>query len=189
MIHSSRFSALLDANVLYPAPVRDLLLHLANVDLYKPRWTDKIQEEWMRNLLKNRKDITSDKLLQTKFAMNMAFPDANVQHYETLMTGLALPDENDRHILAAAIKCNADVIVTFNIRDFPLPSIKKFEIEVQHPDTFVMNIIDLDEPTALDAFKNQVANLKNPPKSNIEVLSLLTRIGLPKSAARFKELF
>ena len=80
MIHSPKFTAILDANVLYPAPVRDLLLHLATFDLYKPKWTQTIQEEWKRNLLKKRPDLKTGQLDKTIHEMNKAFPDALADH-------------------------------------------------------------------------------------------------------------
>jgi hypothetical protein len=102
MIHSGRFTALLDANVPYPAPIRDYLLHLANLSLYKPKWTTKIQEEWIRNLLANRPDLCKEALERTKSAMDSAFPDANVEEYEDLIYAIKLPDKDDRHVAAAA---------------------------------------------------------------------------------------
>jgi PIN domain len=113
MIHSSRFIAVLDANVLYPAPLRDYLLHLASLELYKPTWTKDIQEEWIRNLLINRPDLKRENLEITQDAMNSAFPDANIINYEELISSLSLPDDKDRHILAAAIRGNADVRICY----------------------------------------------------------------------------
>ena len=188
MIHSSRFSALLDANVLYPASIRDILLHFASEDLYKPKWTDKIHEEWIRNLLFNRQDLTKESLLSAQAAMDTAFPDANILQYESLITSLSLPDEDDRHILAAAIKDKVDVIVTFNTKDFPAEAVKDFDIEVQHPDNFVSNLIQLDESKAKKAFRNQVRNLKKPPKTGEEVLATLSNAGLPQSVVKLKAL-
>jgi len=97
MIYSSSFAALLDANVLYPAPLRDFLLRLAGADFYQPKWTDQMQEEWIRNLLINRTDLTRENLERTKAAMNAAFPDANVTGYEAIIDSLVLPDSDDRH--------------------------------------------------------------------------------------------
>ncbi len=186
MIHSFRLTALLDANVLYPAPLRDYLLHLANVELYKPKWTQEIQEEWIRNLLFKRTDLKRESLEKARAAMNAAFPDANITHYEEIMKGLSLPDEKDRHVLAAAIKARVDVIVTFNLKDFPAEYLKKYDIEAQHPDEFIANFIGLDKAKSLEALQNQVRSLKNPPKSKGEVLELLERCGLQKSVAHLK---
>ncbi len=120
--------------------------------------------------------------------MNDAFPDANITQYEALITSLSLPDENDRHILAAAIKDKVDVIVTFNIKDFPVAIVRQFDIEIQHPDYFVSNLIQLDALKALEAFENQVRNLKNPPKNAQEVLATLSNAGLIQSASKLKTL-
>ncbi len=188
MIHSSRFSALLDANVLYPAPIRDILLHLAGVDLYRPKWTEKIQDEWIRNLLLKRPDLKKESLLSAQAAMNAAFPDANILHYESLIARIDMPDEDDRHILAAAIKGNVGAIVTFNIKDFPAAGVNQFDIEVRHPDFFVSDLIDLNELKAREAFTNQVRNLKNPPKTPQEVLAILSKAGLVQSASKLKAL-
>src|SRR5215211_7803372 len=115
MIYSSGFTAILDANVLYPAPVRDYLLNLANLEMYKPKWTKEIQEEWIRNLLLKRPDLKRENLEKTRDAMDSAFPDANITNYEEIISSLSLPDQKDRHILADAIRVHADVIVTFNL--------------------------------------------------------------------------
>ena len=134
MIHSPRFIALLDACVLYPAPIRDLLLNLEDFDLYTPKWTDKIQEEWARNLLLNRPELTAAQLQRTADAMNMAFPDSNDMYYESIIPAVNLPDSNDCHVLAAAIRGSAEVIVTANTKDFPKEYLNQFDVEAQHPE-------------------------------------------------------
>jgi predicted nucleic acid-binding protein len=187
MIHSSRFIAVLDANVLYPAPIRDYLLRLASLELYKPKWTDEIQEEWLNNLLINRSDLRRENLVITQNAMNSAFPDANITNYEELINSLSLPDGKDRHILAAAIRDNADVIVTFNLKDFPKEYLKSYNIEVQHPDEFVSNLINLDKIKAENALRNLVASLKNPSKTRSEVLQTLKKCGLTNSISMLNE--
>jgi predicted nucleic acid-binding protein len=113
-------SALLDANVLYPAPLRDYLLHLASVGIYEPLWTADIQEEWIRSLLKDRPDIQRNALEMTRQSMDKAFPGSNIKGYESLIGKITLPDPDDRHVLAAAIKGAAQVIVTVNIKDFSI---------------------------------------------------------------------
>mgnify|MGYP000873574693 FL=1 len=124
MIQSSETNALLDACVLYPAPVRDLLLSVAAEGLYDPVWTQVIQDEWINNLLINRPDLKREKLIATTRAMNIAFPQANIMHYKRLLNQLTLPDENDRHVLAAAISGKAQLIITFNLKDFTLKNLK-----------------------------------------------------------------
>jgi predicted nucleic acid-binding protein len=182
MIQFSKLTALLDACVLYPAPIRDLLLHLADAGLYIPKWTTRIHEEWTRNLLLNRPDLTAAQLLRTTRAMNGAFPDATVHHYETLINSINLPDPDDRHILAAAIRGQAHVIVTANLKDFPNDYLSKYDIEAQHPDEFITYLLELNPEEVLQAFQTQVANLKNPPKTAHEVIQTLRKTGLGKTA-------
>src|SRR5436309_15327350 len=112
-------TVILDACVLYPAPLRDLLLWLALLGLYRPRWTEMIHDEWMRSLLKERPDLTRDRLERTRDLMDKAVPDCLVAGYEGLIAGITLPDPDDRHVLAAAIHGNAEIIVTYNLKDFP----------------------------------------------------------------------
>jgi predicted nucleic acid-binding protein len=188
MIYSPRFTAILDANVLFPAPLRDYLLSLAELNLYKPKWTDEIQEEWIKSLLVKRKDISRKSLESTKNAMNLAFPDSNITNYKSLIKSLTLPDEKDRHVLAAAVKSKADVIVTFNIKDFPTDYLKTYEIEVQHPDDFIYHTIHLNKKESYQAIKNQVMRLKNPPKSMDDVLDALKNCGLPKCVGLLRKM-
>ncbi|HEY9008253.1 MAG TPA: PIN domain-containing protein [Ohtaekwangia sp.] len=187
MIHSARFTAVLDACVLYPAPIRDPLLHLASFELYTPKWTDRIHEEWRRNLLLKRLDLRPEQLDRTVQEMKKAFPDAGVEKYESLITSLQLPDEDDRHILAAAIRCKTDVIVTFNLKDFPSKAIEHFDIEAQHPDLFISNLIDLNPEKSVEAFLKQVSFLRNPPKSELQVLDTLKNCGLDAATSKLAE--
>ncbi|MEO9022482.1 MAG: PIN domain-containing protein [Ginsengibacter sp.] len=186
MIYSSH-TAVLDANVLYPAPLRDLLLHLADVELYEPKWTKEIQEEWIRSLLLKRIDLKRANLEKTREAMDSAFPGANVVDYEEIISGIFLPDNNDRHVLTAAIKVNADVIVTFNIKDFPTAYLKPFGIEVYHPDEFNTGLIKFDKQSSIIAFRNQVKNLRFPSKSEEEVLISLAKCGLVNCLEELKK--
>jgi predicted nucleic acid-binding protein len=110
----SNFTAVYDACVLYPAPLRDLLMELALTDSFRARWSEEIHQEWIRNVLKNRPDLNESQLLRTKACMDANVRDALVTDFESLIPSLNLPDKDDRHVLAAAIRCSADVIVTFN---------------------------------------------------------------------------
>ncbi|MEJ5864691.1 PIN domain-containing protein [Pseudomonas farsensis] len=176
----SPFTVIYDACVLYPAPLRDLLMHLALTGAYRARWTDQIHAEWTRNVLKNRPDLTQAQLVRTVESMNRAVPDCLVNGYEELISGLGLPDEDDRHVLAAAIKCGASVIVTYNLKDFPADVLKCFEIEALHPDVFLSDIWDLDQAAVLEAVQKQRASLKNPVYTARELLDTLLKQRLPE---------
>jgi hypothetical protein len=128
---------LIDANVLYAAPLRDLFMQLALSRLFRARWTARINDEWTRNLLANRPDIAFEQTEFTKAMMIRAVPDGMVEGYEGLIESLQLPDPDDRHVLAAAIKAEADVIVTLNRKDFPHEALQPHGIEVQYPDEFL----------------------------------------------------
>jgi len=187
MSRSLRNIAVLDANVLYPAPIRDFLLHLAHLDLYKPKWTNEIQEEWIRSLLINRPDLKKESLEKTRETMNSAFPDSNIENYEGMINSLTLPDKKDRHILAAAITAKAEVIVTFNLKDFPYTCLKSYNIEVLHPDVFITRLMLSEKNKVLQALNNQIRSLKNPPKSKDEVIAALQKCGLTESIIHLKK--
>lgn len=174
----SPFTAVYDACVLYPAPLRDFLMWLGLSGRFRARWSEQIHEEWKRNLLKNRPDLTREQLDRTSALMGQAIPDSLVVGYEALIPGLELPDPDDRHVLAAAIRCNASVIVTFNQKDFPDDILAPFGIEAQHPDEFVENLFDLDQAGVVAAAQRQRGLLKNPPMDVDIYLEMLLRQGL-----------
>ena len=116
---TSKFTVIYDACVLYPNYLRDILIQLAIADLFRAKWTNLIHDEWIRNLIENRPDLPREKLNQVKDLMNSQVRDSLVTDFEQLIPSLTLPDPNDRHILAAAIVAEADVIVIFNLKDFP----------------------------------------------------------------------
>lgn len=175
---NSPFTAVFDACVLYPAPLRDFLMWLALSGRFRARWTDAIHDEWVRILLKNRPELDAGKLDQTVEYMNAAIPDALVTGHEALIEGLALPDADDRHVLAAAIRCGASVIVSFNERDFPQDRLAPFGVEVQHPDEFIDNLFDLDQAAVVAAAQKQRHTLKNPPIDADRYLEILQKQGL-----------
>jgi len=178
----ARYVAVLDACVLYPAPIRDLLLSLADADLYHAKWTRQIQDEWVSNLLTNRPDLSREQLEKTCGDMATAMPDCMVDGYDFIVSKLTLPDPEDRHVLAAAIKCNADAIVTLNMRDFPQATLDQYGIEAQHPDDFVMNQIELSVPEALEAIKKLRGRLRNPPKSAADLITTIEKQSMPQTA-------
>ncbi len=135
-----------------------------------------------------RRDLTRDNLEKTRDAMDSAFPDSNITNYEEIANNLSLPDDRDKHVLAAAIRANADVIVTFNLKHFPSEHLKLYDVEAQSPDEFITNLISLDEVKSLQALKNQVKSLRNPPRSMEDVLQVLENCGLRNSVSYLKRI-
>ena len=174
----ANFTAFLDASVLYPAPLRDLLLELAVADLYRAKWSEAVHEEWITALLRKRDDLTRGQLERTRDLMNAHTRDALVSDFEQLIEILDLPDPDDRHVLAAAIKGRADMIVTTNLRDFPAGKLEVWGIEAQHPDEFLTHQFHLSQPTFLQAVRTVRQRLKNPPRSVEEYLDTLRAQGL-----------
>lgn len=183
----SNYTALFDACVLYPAPLRDFLMHLVQTGLFRAKWTDAIHEEWIGSLLKNRPDLTRSQLEWTRLQMNTHAEGCLVTNYEDLIPSLQLPDPNDRHVLAAAIRASADVIVTSNLSDFPRGTLAKFGIEAQHPDQFLTHLLDLAPNVVCAAAKRQRQSLKKPPKTVAEFLETLEATGLAQTVARLRE--
>lgn len=180
MIHSP-YPVVLDACVLYPSLLRDLLMHLGLTGLYQPKWSAIIENEWQRNLIKNRPDLNSDQIKQTGELMNRALPDAMVTGFEPLVASIDLPDVNDRHVVAAAICSHAEIVVTFNLKDFPQQYLDNFSIEALHPDDFITDLFDLNQALVLAAVNKQRHNMRKPPKSVDEYLDALLRQGLPQT--------
>jgi hypothetical protein len=162
-------------------------MHLAMTDLFCARWTDQIHDEWIRNVLANRPDLKRQQLERTRQLMNAHVLDCLVTGYEGLIDGLKLPDPDDRHVLAAAIRAGTDVIVTYNLDDFPGKVLDPLGIEPQHPDIFITHLLDLDSPAVCAAARRQRQSLKNPPKTVEEFLQILAQQQLPQTVARLQE--
>ncbi len=145
---------------------------------FRARWSAQIHDEWKRNLLANRPDLNASQLGRTSDLMDNAIPGALVTGHEDLIAGLQLPDPDDRHVLAAAIRCNASVIVTFNEKDFPMSVLAPYGIETQHPDVFADSLFDLDHAAVVAAAQRQRRNLRNPPIDVDKYLETLLRQGL-----------
>jgi predicted nucleic acid-binding protein len=180
--------AILDACVLHSAPVRDLLLRLAVAGVFRARWTERILDECFESIRRVRPDLAPERLVRTRDLLNRAVPDCRVTGFERLVKGLSLPDPDDRHVLAAAIRARADVIVTFNLSDFPVGELSRFGVEARHPDEFVLGLLDLDPQTVCTAVREQAAALRNPPQSIVNLLDTLHACGLPQSVSQLREL-
>lgn len=161
-------------------------MRLALTDLFKAQWTDEIHEEWINALL--RDDRYKREVLEgVRDLMDANVRDAKVYGYEDLIETIELPDPDDRHVVAAAIKCNADAIVTFNLKDFPEEVLSKFSIEAIHPDDFVCYQIDLSSGKACSAIKRQREALKNPAMDKEVFLANLQKQQLPQTVSVLKQ--
>lgn len=177
-----------DACVLYPAPLRDLLVQLATIGIFRAKWTELIHDEWTRNLLIKRPDLSAEKLVRLRLLMNKNIPDSLVTDFEDLIPTLELPDPDDRHVLAAAISADAKTIVTFNLKDFPDSVLAEYKIVAQHPDVFIGDIIDQYPQPFLQAIDRILARLKNPPQTFDNYLKILVNQGLVNSVAMLREI-
>lgn len=180
----SRPVALYDACVLYPAPLRDLLMHLAVTDLFRAKWTDAIHEEWIRNVLINRPDLKREQLNRTRDLTNAHVRDCLVTGHEKIIPTLSLPDPNDHHVLAAAISATASTIVTYNLKDFPPRAVQKHKVQAQHPDEFIAQLIDHAPDIVCGAIQRLRSGLKNPPMSARDYLSTLERHSLIQTVGK-----
>lgn len=177
------FTVVLDANVLYPAYLRDALLRLAYAGLYRPRWTDQILYEMAHNVKEKVPEVHHDRIDRTVAKMNEAFPEARVTGYEDLIPSMT-NHPKDRHVLAAAVRVGADMIVTSNLKDFPQASCVPYEVDVQPPDDFLCYQWDLENPEYLVTILERWASgLENPPYT----LEALLEDRLAKSAPKFSE--
>ncbi len=169
--------AVLDACVLYSAPLRDLLIRLALKGLFQARWTEQILDETFEALRSQRPDLAPTRLRRTRQLMCEALPDALVEGHLDLVDDLDLPDPDDRHVLAAAIRSGARWIVTENVKDFPADVLGDHGVEVRTPDKLVVLLLDRTPDIVLDVIRRQAAALKNPPHSFDDLLETLKRHG------------
>jgi predicted nucleic acid-binding protein len=181
--------AVLDASVLYPAPLRDLFMHLAVQEVFRARWSNLIHDEWIRNVLKNRPDLTLARLERTKNLMNENAKNSLVTHFEQRIEMLSLPDPDDRHVLAAAIQTKADVIVTANLRHFPKKTLASLGIRPLHPDHFLLELLQANAQAVMVAIGVQQRSLSNPPVTVQNLLDTLEQQGLKQRVAQFRALF
>lgn len=177
------FVVVYDACVLHPAPLRDFLIRIARTGIVRVKWTEQILDECFQSILQRRPDLSPEKLQQTRTLMNAAIPDVLVSDYQSLIAGVELPDPNDRHVVAAAIRAGAQTIVTANMKDFPIDRLRPFGLEAVAPDDFVLNCLDLAPESLVSAVKAQAAALKAPTRTLAEVLQQLKLCGLEQSVA------
>lgn len=172
--------------MLYPAPVRDLLLRLAIAGSFHARWSAAILDECFRNIIRDRPDLSPTALQRTRQLMEASVRDANIMGYERRINEVELPDADDRHVVAAAFHGDASVIITFNLRDFPQQALRRFNLVAVHPDEFVSMLLDNDPDAVSQVLDDQAAALHNPPLLVEDLLDVLERTGLPRAVQRLR---
>ncbi|MDA0159404.1 PIN domain-containing protein [Solirubrobacter ginsenosidimutans] len=179
------FAAVLDANVLYPLPLRDTLLRIAETELYDPYWSERVLDEVVRNLMLDGR-ATEGQAARLAAAMDAAFvgaavTDDSIARLEPAMTN----DPKDRHVLAAAVASDAQAIVTFNLKDFPPEACEPFAIEAIHPDDFLLDLYELSRSVVAEVVDRQAAVLRRPPMTKDGLLDRLA-VTVPRFAAALR---
>jgi predicted nucleic acid-binding protein len=181
------FVVVYDANVLFPNTLRDLLIRIAQSGLVQAKWTNEILDEAFRNVAARRPDIDPERLRRTRELMNRAVRDCLIFKYEPLIDILDLPDPDDRHVLAAAIKARAQLIVTMNLKDFPAEVLQPWQIEAKHPDQFLLDQLDLNRNVVTRAIELIAESRKHPTESLDDVLTQLERNGLIVTVRKLRD--
>jgi hypothetical protein len=183
-----RFTALLDACVLFPVWTCDALMSVAATGIYVPKWSAEIDREWTMNLAAHLQRPVGD-FDRRRDCMHDACPDWEVPEpaWKSIAPCVHLPDADDRHVLAAAIAGHADCLVTTNLRDFPTEVLAPLGIEALHPDDFLVAQLELSPLQVLPAFKAMRDRLRNPSMTPEAFSDRLERNGLVRTAAFLRD--
>lgn len=168
-MRANRFTVIIDACVLHSVIKRNIILSLAEAGLFRPRWNETILNEFEISLSRRFGDAEKAKLQRQR--IEMAFPEGLVEIDEKLIDVLELPDVDDRHVLAAAIKSRAALIVTDNLKDFPVEQLEPHEITPVNADNFIADSISLAEHVAIAKIREMRARF-NRPEIDAEALIL-----------------
>jgi hypothetical protein len=185
---SSNFTVIYDANVLFGSFRRSVMIYLAQAGIFRAKWTRHIHDEWMSSLTKKYRDIPPEKIERIRSLIDAAVPDCLVHGYERIIEGLDLPDPKDRHVLAAAIKAGAQVIVTTNLIHFPASALHEFDIEAQHPDDFILFQKEENLPAVIQQLQVCRTQFKNPPLSIDAFIEKLKANDLQRTANWISEI-
>ena len=179
------FPVVLDTCTLFPIALADLLLRLAEAKAFRPLWSEEILAELERNLVSKGK-TTAVRARKRVTRMREHFPDALVEHYEDLIPTMTC-DAKDRHVAAAAVRSNAELIVTFNLKDFPVTALRGYDLEAISPDDFLLDQLDLFPEITLECLRQQAADYDNPKITAFDLLETLEKIGLPHFTSAVKD--
>lgn len=184
---ANRFTAFIDACSLAGALRRNLLLTLAEAEFYRLRWSAPVLSETEaaieKMLLAKGAPDAQARAARARQAMETAFEDAMVAGFDELLgVGALLPDSKDAHVLAAALKTRAAMLVTENLKDFPEAALERLNIEVRSSDAFIADTIALDPGKAVAAIRTMRLRLKKPEKTSEVLLLDMEAMGLVEAA-------
>ena len=168
----------LDANVLVPVALADTILRCAERELFRPAWSERVLTEAKQAILTVNPDLSPSRVDYRLTSMRQAFPEATVTNYEKLIEQVHLPDPDDRHVVAAAHRYGADLIVTNNLKHFPKGELFRHSLEVVNADHFLQDMLDLAPNTLVKVITSQAADMKNPPRNVSDILITLGRAGV-----------
>ena len=154
-------------------------LRLAERDLYRPLWSARIVAEATDAVVDVHPEIPPERVRARFAAMDEVFEDACVERWENLEHTVTLPDVDDRHVVAAALSGRADAIVTANVGDYPMNVLGPLDIEVVHPDDFLLDQLDLAPRIVLDVIREQAGHTRQPPLTPVDLIARLARCGVP----------
>lgn len=177
-----RFPVFLDTNVLYPVSLADTLLRLAEADVIRPHWSADVMEELVRNLGLR---IPQDKAAKRARAMQVAFPEAMVTGYEDLVDAMG-NDQKDRHVLAAAVHSDCELIVTFDASGFAPDALAPHHLVAVHPDEFLLDQLDLYPGQVRRALERQAAATARPHLTALDLIDHFNQTGLRGFAAQLR---
>ena len=184
-MNTGSFTVLLDSCVLHGTHVRDIMLRLAAAELFRPKWSDGIEEE-VRRSLTSKLSINSSNIDRLFEKMNESFPDAKVINTDILKPIEGFRDKDDLHVLGAALISRSDTIITFNMRDFKDVHLKRFDLAAKHPDDFLIDTLGLDLTKSLSAIRKARQSRKNPPMSEDDFIYWSRKCGLTSFAEKLE---
>jgi predicted nucleic acid-binding protein len=176
------FPVFLDTCVLLKPYLCDTLLSVAEAGVYRPLWSPMVMAELERNLA--RRGLGEKQIRHRVDQMNSAFPGALVTGYDALIGEMA-NDPKDRHVLAAAVRGGAEILVTENLRDFPGDAVRFYNIDVVSQDTFLLDLLDLRPADVLAALRSQISRYHREPRTIESLLAILGGEG--SGCARFAQ--
>lgn len=176
-------AAFLDACALVPIATCDTMLRMADAGAFQPLWSARVIEEALRALSRIHSSVEPNRLQNRFTSMNQAFRHALVSGWEPLEASIRLPDPDDRHVVAAALRGRADVVVTENVRDFPHSMLSRLGLEAIRVDDFLLRLLEDHPKTTRHVLAEQATALSNPRVSTSELLLMLERAGAPAFAA------